>query len=71
LTFIYENYRYEKYRKKRNKTDKVKLSFDLEDGDEEQEDVVVVTKKENPKQIEINDDEIEDEENNDCMKLFS
>lgn len=66
MTFIYENYRYEKYRKKRNKTDKVKLSFDLEDGDEDHDDGVATTKKVIPKQTEIND-----EENNDCMKIFS
>ncbi|RGB36011.1 XAP5, circadian clock regulator-domain-containing protein [Rhizophagus diaphanus] len=43
--------KYDKFKKKRKKTEKVKLSFDVEDGDEEQEGGDMETKNENPKLI--------------------
>ncbi|RIA84216.1 FAM50A protein [Glomus cerebriforme] len=43
--------KYDKFKKKRKKTEKVKLSFDLEDGDEEQESGDIETKNDISKQI--------------------
>ncbi|GBC07112.1 hypothetical protein RclHR1_07260003 [Rhizophagus clarus] len=51
------------FKKKRKKTEKVKLSFDVEDGDEEQEGGDIETKNENSKLIADNGDG----ENNDVI----